>query len=66
MATKQNTPYWDYRGVEFTKRAVECHDELVAALDNAVIFLMGKARRDPQEREIVDAMRDSLAKANAA
>ena len=35
--------------------------ELLSAAKDAVRFLMGKARRDPEEREIVQALSDAIA-----
>jgi len=44
-----------------------CHfDELVTALKSTQWFLMGKARRDPQEREIVAEITAALAKVEAS
>lgn len=39
--------------------------ELLEALKTTVFHLMGKARRDPDEREVIEQMRDAIAKAEA-
>lgn len=39
--------------------------DMAGVVDEAAMFLMGRARRDPQERDVVERLRAILAKYDA-
>ena len=53
----------DTENQEANARLIAAAPELLGALRTAVFHLMGKARRDPDEREVIEQMRDAIAKA---
>ena len=53
----------DYRLKEdatYIVRAVNSYDKLLHAAYETMTYLMARARRDPQEREIVQQLRDAI------
>jgi len=56
----------DYRLEEdaaYIVKAVNSHKELLQAIYETMTYLMAQARRDPQEREIVQQLREAWTKA---